>query len=141
MKFKKGDLLVTRNYPAPKPMARVVKVTRDGIVHCVNLIECSTMAADDEFQFDQKVNQFYVPHGVAASAGKKTSPSRVRKFKKGDLLTSRWNRTPEPLARVTNVKEGIVYCINLIASSMTKEGGEFQFTQESNSYYTLHSRK
>ncbi len=139
MKFKKGDLLVTRNYPTPKPMARVEKVTRAGIVHCVNLIECSTMAKDDEFQFDQKVNQFYVVE--SNTNAKKKTPSRVRKFKKGDLLTSRWNRSSDPLARVTNAKAGIVQCVNLIANSMAKEGAEFQFSQATNSYHTLHSRK
>ena len=62
MRFKKGDLLTTRFRPGPKPVARVERVTRKGVVHCVNLVASQTMDEGAEFQFTQDENTFYVVH-------------------------------------------------------------------------------
>ena len=43
MRFKKGDLLTAKNQRVTKPVARVEKVTSEGVVHCVNLVACDTM--------------------------------------------------------------------------------------------------
>ena len=51
MRFKKGDLLCTKNRPVQEPLARVERVTQEGVVHCVNLIACQTMDEGAEFQF------------------------------------------------------------------------------------------
>ena len=51
MKFRKGDLLCARGSVLETPVARVTKVTRDGVVHCVNLADCQTMKEGVEFQF------------------------------------------------------------------------------------------
>ena len=44
MKFKKGDLLATKGQRVQKPVVRVERVTRKGVVHCVNLVACANMA-------------------------------------------------------------------------------------------------
>ncbi len=51
MKFKKGDVLTVKSVPGEKPVARVTKVTRDGVVHCVNLVACQSMPEGHEFHF------------------------------------------------------------------------------------------
>ena len=51
MRFKKGDLITTNTTQSHGPLARVEKVTRAGVVHCVNLVECATMKEGDVFQF------------------------------------------------------------------------------------------
>ena len=51
MRFKKGDLLTCKGLEVQKPVVRVTKVTRDGVVHCVNLVDCATMKAGHEFHF------------------------------------------------------------------------------------------
>jgi hypothetical protein len=62
MKFKKGDILTTSN-SNEKPLARVKKVSRDGTVHCVNLLACSTMPEGHEFQFvpDERTRYYALP--------------------------------------------------------------------------------
>jgi len=62
MKFKKGDLLTTRNTPIRKPVARVERVTREGVVHCVNLVACSMMNEGDKFQFTPDKHTKYILH-------------------------------------------------------------------------------
>jgi hypothetical protein len=62
MRFKKGDLLATKHWPAPKPLCRVTKVTREGVVHCVNLVACSTMNEGDKFHFTPDKNTRYELH-------------------------------------------------------------------------------
>ena len=62
MKFKKGDLLGTINWPARQPLCRVTKVTREGVVHCVNLVTCTTMDEGDEFHFTPDTNTRYQLH-------------------------------------------------------------------------------
>ena len=53
MKFKQGDLLGTSSTSDSReePVARVTKVTRAGVVHCVNLVACSNMDEGHEFHF------------------------------------------------------------------------------------------
>ena len=51
MQFKKGDLLTTTHAADGKPVARVTSVTPNGVVHCVNLVACSTMDEGHEFHF------------------------------------------------------------------------------------------
>ncbi len=53
MKFKKGDLLGTSSTSDSheERVARVTKVSRDGVGHCVNLIGCSNMEEGHEFSF------------------------------------------------------------------------------------------
>ncbi len=62
MNFKKDDLLTTAN-SREQPIARVTKVTRDGVVHCVNLAACSTMPEGHEFHFvpDEKTRYYSLP--------------------------------------------------------------------------------
>ncbi len=63
MKFKTGDLLATPGVSdiVEQPVARVTKVTRDGVVHCVNLVECSTMDEGHEFSFVPDEGTRYYP--------------------------------------------------------------------------------
>ena len=69
MKFKKGDVLTTSS-SQERPLARVKKVTRDGTVHCVNLLACMTMPEGHEFQFvPNERTRYYVLVGVAIVAG------------------------------------------------------------------------
>ena len=63
MKFKTGDLLATLGMSSDMgelPVARVTKVTRDGTVHCVNLVECTSMKEGHEFHFvpDEKTRYY-----------------------------------------------------------------------------------
>ena len=51
MRFKKGDVLTTKYGLVKNPVARVEKVTRAGVVHCINLVECQTMQEGEVFQF------------------------------------------------------------------------------------------
>jgi hypothetical protein len=140
MRFKKGDLLTSIYQPTSEPIARVDRVTREGVVHCINLVACSTMDEGSEFRFSQKTNAIYILHKKTGNVQKRIQGG-VSKFKKGDLLTSKWNRTDEPLARVEKVAaKGIVHCVNLRANAMMKVDAEFQFSQGTNTYYTLHSR-
>ena len=62
MRFKKGDLLATKFGLTTKPLAQVEKVTRAGVVHCVNLVACSTMEEGDTFQFTPDDNTHYKLH-------------------------------------------------------------------------------
>jgi hypothetical protein len=62
MKFRKGNLLTTKYARVTKPLARVEKVTRAGVVHCVNLVACSTMDEGDTFQFTPDDNTHYMVH-------------------------------------------------------------------------------
>ena len=63
VKFKKGDLLTTKNRPNGEAVARVVRVTKGSVVHCVNLVACSTMKIGAEFQITQDVfHTWYVLH-------------------------------------------------------------------------------
>ena len=62
MRFKKGDLLTTRHTQVKVPVARVEKVTRDGVVHCVNLVECDTMKEGAVFQFTADQSTGYELH-------------------------------------------------------------------------------
>ena len=62
MRFNKGDLLTTKYTPALGPVARVLRVTREGAVHCVNLVACSTMNEGVEFQFTLDGHTRYVLH-------------------------------------------------------------------------------
>ena len=62
MKFKKGDVLTGKHRPNQEPLARVEKVTRDGVVHCVNLVACSTMKDGDTFRFTPDENTRYKLH-------------------------------------------------------------------------------
>ena len=62
MRFKKGDLLTAKNQRVTKPVARVEKVTREGVVHCVNLVACDTMKEGDAFQFTPGENTGYTLH-------------------------------------------------------------------------------
>jgi len=62
MKFKKGDLLTTKFGLVKNPVARVEKVTREGVVHCVNLVACSTMKDGDTFRFTPDDNTHYTLH-------------------------------------------------------------------------------
>ena len=71
MKFKKGDLLFTKNWPARKtPVARVTSVTREGVVRCVNLVTCQTMNEGDGFHFTPDANTRYELH----SRGRRKAP-------------------------------------------------------------------
>jgi len=66
MKFKKGDLLTTRSWPpGRKPVAQVTRVTREGVVHCVNLVACSTMKDGHEFHFTPGENTRYELYPLA----------------------------------------------------------------------------
>jgi hypothetical protein len=60
MKFKKDDLLTTAN-SREQPVARVTKVTRDGVVHCVNLVACQSMNEGHEFHFVPNARTRYYP--------------------------------------------------------------------------------
>jgi hypothetical protein len=60
MRFKKGDLLTTMTTQSQGPLARVVKVTRAGVVHCVNLVACATMEEGDVFQFTPDEGTRYI---------------------------------------------------------------------------------
>ncbi len=62
MDFNAGDLLTTPS-SQERPIARVTKVTRDGTVHCVNLVACSTMPEGHEFHFvpDQWTKYYPLP--------------------------------------------------------------------------------
>jgi len=62
VKFKKGDLLTTKNTPDGEAVARVVRVTNEGDVHCVNLVACETMKVGAEFHFDQNESTWYILH-------------------------------------------------------------------------------
>jgi|GEM_PF-1242277 len=62
MRFKKGDLITTKSTSAQEPLARVEKVTRKGVVHCVNLVACATMKEGDTFQFTPDENTRYLLH-------------------------------------------------------------------------------
>ena len=63
MKFKKGDLLTTKQRPNGEAIARVVRVTKGSVVHCVNLLACSTMTVGVEFQITQDVHHsWYILH-------------------------------------------------------------------------------
>ena len=62
MRFKKGDLLTGKYRPNQEPLARVEKVTSEGVVHCVNLVACDTMKEGDTFQFTQGENTHYLLH-------------------------------------------------------------------------------
>ncbi len=64
MKFREGDLLSTSN-ANEEPVARVTKVDRDGTVHCVNLVACSTMPEGHEFHFvwDEWTRYYPLPRG------------------------------------------------------------------------------
>ena len=62
MRFKKGDLLSSKIGPVQEPVARVERVTREGVVHCVNLVACSTMNKGAEFQFTPDKYTRYVLH-------------------------------------------------------------------------------
>ena len=62
MRFKKGDLLTDKYRPSKKPTARVEKVTRKGVVHCVNLVGCQTMEKGTEFSFVPDEWTRYVLH-------------------------------------------------------------------------------
>ena len=65
MQFQEGDLLTTINVPDHKPVARVTKVTREGVVHCVNLVACSTMKEGHEFHFTPGENTRYELYSLA----------------------------------------------------------------------------
>ncbi len=60
MEFKKGDLLTTIGIQE-RPVARVTKVTRDGVVHCVNLVACAMIEEGQEFQFTPDERTRYYP--------------------------------------------------------------------------------
>ena len=62
MRFRKGDLLIDKHGLSKKPTARVEKVTRAGVVHCVNLVACSTMKKGTEFSFVPDEWTWYVVH-------------------------------------------------------------------------------
>ena len=62
VKFKKGDLLATKNGRTTEPLARVERVTRAGVVHCVNLVECATMNEGKVFQFIPNEGTRYCLH-------------------------------------------------------------------------------
>ena len=62
MKFKKGDLLTTKFGLITKPLAQVEKITRAGVVHCINLVECQTMKEGDTFQFTPDDDTRYKLH-------------------------------------------------------------------------------
>ena len=62
MRFKKGDLLSSKIRPVQEPVARVERVTREGAVHCVNLVACSTMNEGAEFQFTLDEQTRFVLH-------------------------------------------------------------------------------
>ena len=62
MKFKKGDLLTSLNTPNQKPVVRVERVTRDGVVHCVNLVACATMDEGDTFEMVPDEHTKYILH-------------------------------------------------------------------------------
>ena len=67
MKIQKGDLLTTKTTTVQKPVVRVERVSRDGVVHCVNLIACSTMKAGVEFCFDADAETRYTLRSKARS--------------------------------------------------------------------------
>ena len=50
-KFKKGDKLVSKTTLHFRPVAEVTNVTKEGVVHCKNLVACSTMDVGNEFNF------------------------------------------------------------------------------------------
>ncbi len=60
MEFKKGDMLTTIGIQE-RPVARVTKVTRDGTVHCVNLVACANMPEGQEFHFVPNEGTRYYP--------------------------------------------------------------------------------
>ncbi len=60
LEFKKGDLLTTLGLQE-RPVARVTKVTRDGTVHCVNLVACQSMPEGHEFRFVPYEETRYYP--------------------------------------------------------------------------------
>ena len=62
MRFKKGDLLTTTYTTVRKPVAKVTKVTREGVVHCVNLVSCQTMEEGGKFHFTPDENTRYEVH-------------------------------------------------------------------------------
>jgi hypothetical protein len=62
MRFKKGDFLTTKNWLFRKPVAQVTRVTREGVVHCVNLAACATMKEGDKFHFTPNENTRYELH-------------------------------------------------------------------------------
>jgi hypothetical protein len=62
MKFKKGDVLTTKYGLVKNPVARVEKVTRAGVVHCINLVECQTMDEGEVFQFTPSESMRYTLH-------------------------------------------------------------------------------
>ena len=57
MRFKKGDLLANQYVTVPIPVVRVTRVTRGGVVHCVNLVDCETR---HEFHFAPDEQTRYV---------------------------------------------------------------------------------
>ena len=64
------------------------------------------------------------------------------RFKKGDLLTTKFGLVKNPVARVERVTQaGVVHCINIVECQTMKEGEAFQFTPTESTRYTLHSRK
>jgi hypothetical protein len=62
MRFKKGDLLTTKNNQAKVPVAQVLRVTREGVIHCVNLVECDTMKEGAVFQLTADQSTGYEWH-------------------------------------------------------------------------------
>ena len=62
MRFRKGDLLANKHMPNQIPVARVERLTKDGIVHCVNLVACATMKKGAEFQFNPEVWTGFILH-------------------------------------------------------------------------------
>jgi len=62
MRFKKGNLLTTKNTPNYEPVARVEKITRTGVVFCTNLVECQTMKEGEAFQFTPTESTRYFVH-------------------------------------------------------------------------------
>ena len=67
MKFTKGDLLANKFASAQRPVARVERVTKEGIIHCVNLVACTTMDKGDAFSFSRDANTQYAVHSRAKS--------------------------------------------------------------------------
>lgn len=49
MQFKPGDLLTTINTPGRKPIARVERVRKCGVIHLVNLHDCQTLPAGTRY--------------------------------------------------------------------------------------------
>lgn len=67
MRFKKGDLLTNKNTPDQKPVVRVERVTREGVVRCVNLFACATMSEGDRFHFTPDEHTKYILHSRKSS--------------------------------------------------------------------------